>query len=90
MMGRGGARELGIMGEHGARHVLRGLVAELDVLINWGPGRQFKGSETLAGTRRSLRHLPKSYLLFPERASSRPATADHDNTLYAGDGKGGR
>ncbi|KAF6815329.1 FMN-dependent dehydrogenase [Colletotrichum sojae] len=54
---------LSIMGEHGVRHVLRGLLADLDILMN------VAGIQKIGDIDRDLlESLPRSYSLIPEKS----------------------
>ncbi|KAF6817900.1 FMN-dependent dehydrogenase [Colletotrichum musicola] len=54
---------LSIMGEHGVRHVLRGLLADLDILMNVAGIRKIEDID-----RDLLESLPKSYSLVSEKS----------------------
>lgn len=54
---------LSIMGEHGVRHVMKSLLADLDILMN------VAGIQSIEQLDRSwLESQPKAYSLIPERS----------------------
>lgn len=56
---------LSIMGEYGVRHVMKSLLADLDILLNVAG---YQNIEQICGNRDALESLPKVYSLIQERA----------------------
>lgn len=54
---------LSIMGEHGVRHVMRGLLAELDILMNVAGYLDISQID-----RRALESFEKNYQMLPEKS----------------------